>query len=50
MLKQGDPSISDRLAQHVAKLFARDPIPGYEGEFMEEQINDNDWTAHFENL
>ena len=44
------PDIGDRLAKHIATLFARDPVPSYEGEFMEEQINDDDMTSHFENI
>ena len=28
--------IDDRLAHHVARLFTRDPVPTYEGEFIED--------------
>jgi len=42
--------MSDRLAKHIARLFARDPVPAYEGEFIEENIDDNEMTSHFENL
>ena len=42
--------VDDRLAEHVAKLFTRDPVPAYEGEFMEDNIDDDDITMHFENL
>jgi len=35
-LKQECPEISDRLAQHVARLFTRDPVPMYEGELKED--------------
>ena len=42
--------VDERLAEHVAKLFTRDPVPAYEGEFMEEHIDDNDITMHFENI
>ena len=28
--------IDERLAEHVAKMFFRDPLPAYEGEFLEE--------------
>ena len=49
-IKKGCPNISDRLAQHFAEIFTRDPIPAYEGEFLEEQINNNEMTGHFENL
>ena len=42
--------IDDRLANHIARLFTRDPVPTYEGEFIEEQIDDNDLVSHFENL
>lgn len=49
-IKSELPDISDRLARHVAKLFTRDPIPMYEGELLEEQIDDNTMTMHFENI
>ena len=26
----------DRLTEHIARLFTRDPVPAYEGEFIEE--------------
>ncbi len=39
-----------RLAEHIAKMFSRDPLPAYEGEFIEEQIDDDEITMHFENL
>ena len=39
---QEDSAIDDRLAEHIARLFARDPVPSYEGEFIEEQIDDED--------
>ena len=42
--------MDDRLAEHIARLFHRDPVPTYEGEFIEEQINDNELVSHFENL
>ena len=42
--------IDSRLAEHIARLFARDPLPAYEGEFIDEQIDDNDLVAHFENV
>ena len=45
-----EDGVDDRLAEHIAKLFTRDPVPAYEGEFMEEHIDDNDITMHFENL
>jgi len=50
LIKEELPDISDRLAAHVARLFARDPVPAYEGEFIEDQIDDEHWTLHFENL
>ena len=28
--------IDERLANHIARLFTRDPVPAYEGEFIEE--------------
>jgi len=28
--------IDSRLAEHIARLFARDPLPAYEGEFIDE--------------
>lgn len=42
--------IDARLAEHIAKLFKRDPVPSYEGEFIEEQLNDEELTCHFENV
>ena len=33
--------IDDRLAEHVARLFHRDPVPSYEGEYFEDQIDDD---------
>lgn len=45
-----EAGIDDRLAEHVAKLFTRDPVPAYEGEFIKDQIDDNDLVAHFENI
>ena len=33
---QENTDIDDRLADHVARLFTRDPVPAYEGEFLEE--------------
>ena len=35
MLKK-EGGLDDRLAEHVAKLFTRDPVPAYEGEFMDD--------------
>ena len=40
----------ERMAEHIARLFARDPVPTYEGEFMDDQIDDKDLACHFENL
>lgn len=48
LIKEG--GLDDRLAEHVAKLFRRDPVPAYEGEMMEDQIDDTQIVAHFENL
>lgn len=45
-----NPDIDDRLAEHIARMFFRDPVPAYEGEFIEEQINDDEITMHFENI
>ena len=28
--------IDERLADHISRLFVRDPVPSYEGEFIEE--------------
>ena len=50
LLRELDSDIDDRLAEHISRLFARDPVPAYEGEFIESQINDNDLVSHFENL
>ena len=49
MLRE-NTDIDDRLADHVARLFTRDPVPAYEGEFLENQIDDTDLVSHFENL
>lgn len=29
-----ETNIDDRLAEHVARLFTRDPVPSYEGEHI----------------
>ena len=50
LIKQEAPEIDDSLARHIARLFTRDPVPSYEGEYMEDQIDDNHITSHFENL
>ena len=47
---QNNSDLDERLASHIARLFVRDPVPAYEGEFMDEQIDDNDLVAHFENI
>lgn len=47
-MQQGN--LDERLAEHVARLFTRDPVPSYEGEHIEDQIDDNDIVTHFENL
>ena len=47
MLQEGS-DIDDRLAEHIARLFIRDPVPSYEGEFIESQIDDDDLVSHFE--
>lgn len=49
-LKEQCPELSDKLAVHVAALFSRDPVPMYEGELIDDQIDDNTMTMHFENL
>jgi len=36
-----DSGVDERLSEHVAKMFIRDPVPAYEGEFMEDQIDDD---------
>lgn len=36
LIKQEAPDIDDSLARHVARLFTRDPVPSYEGEYIEE--------------
>jgi len=28
--------IDDKLAEHIARIFTRDPIPSYEGEYQDE--------------
>ena len=40
----------EKMAEHIARLFARDPVPTYEGEFSEDQIDDNNLASHFENV
>lgn len=30
-----ESNIDDRLANHISRLFVRDPVPSYEGEFVE---------------
>lgn len=42
--------LDERMLNHIARLFARDPVPSYEGEHMQDQIDDNDLVSHFENL
>lgn len=42
--------MSERVAKHFATVLLRDPIPMYDGELVEEQIDDDDMTCHFENL
>ena len=42
--------VDERLAFHIASLFVRDPIPTYDYEHDETQFNDEETTAHFENL
>lgn len=42
--------LDERLAFHVASLFVRDPIPTYDNEFDENEIDFEHTTAHFENL
>lgn len=49
-LKKECPGINDRLARHFARIFTRDPIPMYEGELVDEQIDDESMSLHFENL
>lgn len=45
-----ESGVDDRLSDHVARLFTRDPVPAYEGEFLEDQIDDTEITSHFENV
>jgi len=33
LMKDG---IDSRLAEHIARLFNRDPVPSYEGEYIED--------------
>ncbi len=42
--------IDERLAYHIASLFARDPVPAYEKELEFSELDDDDLTCHFENL
>jgi glutamate--cysteine ligase catalytic subunit len=45
-----DNGLDDRLAFHISSLFVRDPIPTYDNELDENLVDDNETTAHFENL
>jgi glutamate--cysteine ligase catalytic subunit len=49
-LVKDNTGVDDRMAEHIARIFWRDPVPAYEGEFLDDQIDDNDLTCHFENL
>ncbi len=49
-LLKSKAEIDERLANHIATLFARDPVPSYEGEYIDEQIDDEQLVAHFENI
>jgi glutamate--cysteine ligase catalytic subunit len=49
-IKKECPGINDRLAMHFAEIFTRDPVPTYEGEFIDEQIDDENMSFHFENV
>lgn len=49
-LLKDNTDIDDRLAEHIARLFVRDPVPSYEGEHIQDQIDDEDLVSHFENL
>ena len=42
--------LDERLAFHIASLFTRDPIPTYSNEIDEKLVNDDETSAHFENL
>ena len=42
-----EQNVDERLANHVATLFSRDPIPAFSSEFEEQK---HPTTAHFENL
>jgi hypothetical protein len=33
-LLKDNTDIDDRLAEHIARLFVRDPVPSYEGEHI----------------
>jgi glutamate--cysteine ligase catalytic subunit len=48
LIKEG--GLDERLADHVARIFTRDPVPAYEGEFVEEYINNDEIVSHFENV
>ena len=42
--------IDKRLAFHISSLFVRDPIPTYDYELEDDQVDQEKMTAHFENL
>jgi len=48
LTKEG--GLDDRLAFHVASLFVRDPVPTYDIEHDEKEIDHEKNAAHFENL
>lgn len=50
MEKLQQAGLDQRLAFHVASLFARDPIPMYSNELDETMFTDCENTSHFENL
>ena len=49
MLKE-QSGLDDRLAFHIASLFVRDPVPTFDFEHDEPNIDVTLTTAHFENL
>lgn len=49
-LLQKEGGLDERLAFHIASLFVRDPVPTYDVEHDDSQINHDKDAAHFENL
>lgn len=42
--------MDERLSYHIASLFVRDPIPTFDFEHDDANIEGEETTGHFENL